>query len=267
VASGTNKDGSGTEVAIRRFGRYFKAYALGLSLVTASFPPVIGFFDVMPIFASIKAYVTGLTSLSCYLLVGFLFSVRRNLGQMYYPERKEGSVWIANRRDAIWARVVSVLPSVLIVASLVFFFLYLWTIHNAIHRIAYEYAEQVVDNDAKKLLQQVIGPQSDLRGFVVGRLEHQDAIVRIAYELSPSTKAVSAYDVQFPTEGIVRSILQDTPSASLPSLFPIALFFISAFLCAVAAFVLVGLKDYLQDVLGISERELLTRTILVSKGR
>jgi hypothetical protein len=147
------------------------------------------------------------------------------------------------------------LPGVLILVSLAFFFIYLWAVHNAIHRVAFEYAVSISQSEKDQPLREILGENSLGVKVVHGRLPFETpGFVRISYQTGP-TKAVIGYDVQFDSEATVRTLLKITPSASLPGLFMLTMPFVVAFLCAVGAFVLVGLKDYVRDVLGIDEKE------------
>jgi hypothetical protein len=65
------------------------------------------------------------------------------------------------------------------------------------------------------------------------------------------------YSVRFLEEGSVQAILKGTPSISVPYRTWMGIFFLGTFVCAAAAFVLTGLKDYLQSELGLSDRDLI----------
>ena len=43
---------------IRRFARFFKAYGLGLSLVIAAVPPIMAWWDLVPMFESTEGALT-----------------------------------------------------------------------------------------------------------------------------------------------------------------------------------------------------------------
>jgi hypothetical protein len=57
----------------------------------------------------------------------------------------------------------------------------------------------------------------------------------------------------------VRAILEQTAVSDVPRATLLIVLYLAIFLCAEAAFVMMALREYLQDLLGISEQELLRR--------
>jgi hypothetical protein len=65
------------------------------------------------------------------------------------------------------------------------------------------------------------------------------------------------YEVIFPDQGVVQSILDQTPSPSVPFSFITSLFFMGAFLFATSSFILMGLKEYIQEELRLKDEEMI----------
>lgn len=90
--------------------------------------------------------------------------------------------------------------------------------------------------------------------------------VQIAY--NKKDKSFIDYEVRFPDEAAVQAILRYTPSASVPYWPATALLFLGMFLSAVLAFVLIGLREYLQEELGLSDTEQIVHpTVVTQKER
>jgi hypothetical protein len=78
----------------------------------------------------------------------------------------------------------------------------------------------------------------------------------------------ASYALQFVDEGSVVALLKGTPSASIPNTFLMAVFFVLALGCGASAFILTGLRDYLQSELGLSDRQLIDQqTVATRKER
>jgi hypothetical protein len=57
------------------------------------------------------------------------------------------------------------------------------------------------------------------------------------------------YESGFPDQDVVHAILNNSPSPSIPYSFMISLFFLVSFLSATSTFILMGLREYIQEEL------------------
>jgi hypothetical protein len=249
---------------IMQFARFFKAYSLGLSLVVAAVPLGMAKWSLIPMFESSKYSLTIITSVGSYLLVGFIFSQRQSIARLYFPGlrpgKEKGRGAVARPGDLRRSRSFSLfIPSALAFVSVLLFFLYLYAVSQAIHSAAYNYSTELPQGTEQAvLLRTKFEPQ--LAGKVVpARLPFApDKPILIIHEESKvNDKLESYYDVQFPDEESVHALLAGVPSASIPFARWQSGLFLFAFLCAVSAFVLMGMKDYLQEGLGLSDKELI----------
>ena len=60
-----------------------------------------------------------------------------------------------------------------------------------------------------------------------------------------------------------RSLLRNTDLSSVPNSTSLCVSFLSIFICSEIAFVLMALRDYLQDLLGFTDEQLMPRNLLV----
>jgi hypothetical protein len=248
---------------ITKFARAFKHYNVGLSLIVATVPVVVGIWDVIPLYANTKNFLTLVTSVGSYLLVGFLFSRRTEIARLYFPAR--GKTRAAYSKDVRLSQLFGFIPIGLLVLTLAFFYLYNFTLNQSIENIAYKYAvkpgastdgqlpPQVCDELALKVGESkaVVG---ELVAFAGG------SRVKIYCELRgrENKSPVQDFSVSFPDESVVKKILALAPSTSVPYSILMSIWFLAAFLCATSAFILMGLREYIQEELGLNDEDLIT---------
>jgi hypothetical protein len=238
---------------IAGFARFFRGYALSLSIIVASVPLVSGYFDLMPFFLGTKAFLTGLTSLGSYLLVGFLFFQRLSLATLYFPLRRIGDQRVAFEEERRRIRGFGFVPLYLILIALFLFPSYILVTTQAEREVAYGYG---VLKDGRPLDAVTVAdlpkpPEQEARLSLLKDNSTFEIIFRVGSNNMPF------WDVQFPNQEIVKGILAQTPYTEQPRLLTSTLLFLFAFLFVVAAFILVGLRDYLQAELGVSDTDLL----------
>jgi hypothetical protein len=170
---------------IRVFANFFKSYMSVSTIVVAAIPIPVSAWKLIPLYAQQKQFLTVYSSLFCYLLLAFVFSIRH---------------WLARRMfsGGVQGFVVAVLPLVCILGSLGCICEY----HN--------------------LLQQ-------------------------------STEQLRSLGLMESTS----ELLQKMDSTEIPYGLPLAACYMGFFLFAEAAFVLMAIREYLQDVLQLDERQLL----------
>ena len=250
---------------IAQFARFFKGYSLGLSLIVAAVPLGIAQWSLVPMFESGKYSLTIITSAASYLLVGFIFSQRQSIARMYFPGLRRGQdkgkgTAVARVGDLRKSRLFSLLiPSVLACLSILLFFLYLYAVSAAIQEAAYRYSTELPQVTEQAALMRMRLEPGLASKVIPARLPFGGGTQVLIFneEKVVSGKKLPEYTVQFPDEAGVRALLTGVPSESIPYVRWQAGLFLWAFLCAVAAFVLMGMKDYLQGELGLTDRDLI----------
>jgi len=214
---------------IAKFAQFFKRYMGVAAVVTAALPIPIAAFGTIPTFSHQKAELATYTSLVCFLLLAYTFYLRHSIASIVFLHRH-------SRRKL--AKIVDALPLLLIVLSLASMFLYQALLVQSIN--ASELREM------------------DFQSMQLAQVEHQQ---------KTSTPATPAAGNAAPTtplwgtdEGHRRAsmtyILQNTEQNSIDSGWLLMALYLLIFMCAESAFVLMALREYLQDVLNLSEREI-----------
>jgi hypothetical protein len=176
---------SSRPLRIKLFANFFKSYMSVSTIVAASIPIPVASWNLIPIYTQQRKFLTVYTSLFCFLLLAFVFSVRHRLARRMFG-------------TGFWSGFLSALPFVLILSTLACILEY------------------------HALLGQSI---EELRSL----------------GLMASTS----------------ELLSKVDANEIPHGLALCGFYLGIFLSAEAAFVLMAIREYLQDVLRINERELL----------
>jgi len=172
------------------FAQFFKAYMGTASVVTASLPIPVSAFHLIPAYAAQSKFLSTYTSLFCFLLLGYIFYIRHSLGRLMFFTKPDGHVAVR--------AFVSVVPLLLILASLGLVFLY-------------------------------------------------------HHYLLDSLTLLSERGVMAPTADLLKS----ADYRDIPDSIALTVCYLGMFLTAEAAFILMALREYLQDVLKIQDTTLI----------
>ena len=242
---------------IRAFGRFFRSYGLGVALVISSLPLAARQWDLLPQFSGMKPFLTAIASGSAFLLVGIIFSQRQVAARRFFPGRQVGERRFAHAEDLRIARWFAWAPTALWIVALGSLLAYFLLLNAAVRDVAYRYAISVDRTQG--------GPSARCGALDKGGnpLTFEAVLNRFGGEYplvvtcAVDIDSVVHYDVQFFDEAAVVAIRNGTPSPAIPHQFPMGIAFLLTFCCAAAAFVLTGLKDYLQAQIGLSDRTLI----------
>jgi hypothetical protein len=189
---------------VQAFARFFKQYMSISSLVAASLPIPVTALKLIPTYAAHTKFLSVYTSLSCFLLLGFIFYSRHTLARwMFRP---------ASRRTHSLGVFIDLLPLLMILACGCWIGVYHWLLQSSIQQAMADWVQRGVAID--------------------------------------STEAV----------------LQMTDYMEIPESTRLVVCYLGIFLAAEAAFVLMAIKEYLQDLLGLSETELIAGRSTGRKG-
>ena len=172
------------------FARFFKAYMGTAAVVTASLPIPVAAFHLIPTYEAQTKFLSTYTSMFCFLMLAYFFYIRHWLGRLMFYTKGDG--------DVALRRLVSLVPLLLILASLGLVFLY----HH------YLVDSLIVFSEIG-----VIKPTTDL--------------------------------------------LQTTDYREIPDSLQLTVCYLGMFLTAEAAFILMAVREYLQDVLHIQDVSLI----------
>jgi len=221
------------------FARFFKKYMSASTYLVAALPIPVTSFDVIPTFAFQRKALAVYTSLFCFLLLAFIFFNRHGLARLLFPEEtvlaKTASGPSFHQTFLAFCRIaVRLLPLVLVLGALASVYLYHSTLESALEgkfpevRVMWE--RQGIEHEQARLVSTGMTPND-------------------AWEKAVKTA---------PEEDMPREfILDNAGSHPIPDASRLALYYLLIFLCAEAAFILMATKEYLQDLLGLKDRDLI----------
>jgi len=167
------------------FARFFKNYMSASAIIAASVPIPVASLKLIPTYAQQRGYLTVYSSLLCFLLVAFAFSVRHGLGErIFFSGKLRG--------------LIASLPAMAIVCCVGCIAGYHWTLERSLETWA---ARGVISSS-----EQILGV-ADLR--------------------------------------------------QIPNSLPLTVYYLGIFVFAETAFVMMALREYLQEELHLEERALM----------
>ena len=180
---------------VQAFARFFKDYMSVSSVVAASLPIPVTALQFIPTYSAQTKFLSVYSSLSCFLLLGFIFYSRHTLARwMFRPLSKSRSKF---------GVFIDLLPLGLIAACGCFIGVYHWLLQNSIQLSMADWVR---------------------RGVAIGS---------------------------------TPEVLQKTDYMDIPGALGLVACYLGIFLSAEAAFILMAIREYLQDLLGLTEAELI----------
>lgn len=231
---------------VRAFAEFFKRYMSISTLVIAALPIPVTSLDLIPTFAKQTKIFSVYTSLFCFLILGLIFYLRHQLARILFHEFfSNENYWVTptdqnhphvrwrrNVRKFLKASLIGLIPFLLIAASVF---------------SAFQYNDNLVNS---------VGEIEDTlkeRGREVPAMDATEA------EIKAINKAYND-SLRF------DSILKNTELDNIPVGSRLMLLYILIFITAEAAFVLMAIKEYLQDLVKLTEIELIRGHEVVTKS-
>ena len=173
------------------------------TVIAASLPIPVTALRFIPTYAAQTKFLSVYSSLSCFLLLGFVFYSRHALARwMFQPSRRKWSL----------GTFINLLPLIMMLVCVGCIGTYHWLLQNSIQEAMADWVR---------------------RGAAIG-----------------STEAV----------------LQNTDYMEIPYSIRLVVCYLGIFLSAEAAFVLMAIKEYLQDLIGLTEDQLIAGKPIARKG-
>src|SRR5262245_31711598 len=114
---------------VRKFAEFFKNYMSVSAVLAAALPIPVTSLSLIPTYKAQTSLLSTYTSLFCFLLLGFIFYSRHALARRMFPEffgweRTSARASLSIAVGPLLRLVVSVLPALLILGSLICVFYY-----------------------------------------------------------------------------------------------------------------------------------------------
>lgn len=248
---------------LKTFVTFFKRYMSAYALVTAALPVPAAAFQLIPTFQAQTELLSVYTSLFCFLVLGFIFYGRHELTRLIFPEffgqeyAQANAIKFGRKMTFIIRSFLRAMPLSLIILSLALAFSYNYFLDQSIASI-----------------RSTIRTASGLDALDLERAELEARSKRLIADTVESNNSIEMQNERRRLEALQtheaqrRQVIEaKTKSAEIlktdRGLIPLAnlliLLYIGIFLTAEACFVMMAVKEYAQDLLGLSEAALITR--------
>lgn len=217
---------------VRAFAIFFKRYMSISTIVVAALPIPVTSMGLIPTFSAQTKLLSVYASLFCFLTLGLIFYLRHQLARIMFHEHyfgTRGSQWVKFLR----AGLIGLFPLLLITASIVSVFQY---------------------NDVLVLNSRKIA-EKPTRIEVLESLEAGEKD-RYPYGLSYTLPMLPAEEKDTNPRSF-NNILKYTDLDDIPFGSRLMLLYLAIFMTAEAAFILMALKEYLQDLIKLTEWDLI----------
>ena len=207
---------------VKNFARFFKNYMSISAIVAAVLPIPVTAFKLIPTYKAHTALLSTYPSLFCFLLLGFIFYSRHHLARVMFLGFPSPTLpWATRLMHRLTRFSVAILPVILIMLSLACVYLYHGLLDQSVARFLMRPAEMLSSEAA------TVDPQTTASA-------------------SPSSTPQHTADV-----------LNNIESYELPESGRLVLLYLGIFLFAESAFIIMAIKEYLQDLMKLSEMELI----------
>lgn len=212
---------------VRAFATFFKGYMSVSSLVVASLPVPVTSLGLIPTFSAQTKLLSVYASLFCFLILGFIFYSRHQLARLMFPEH-----FPQDKLAVAFEAAFQEDPST-------------------------EEPKAKMRTSARRSIRErmwrrfiVVLPLLFIAASLVSIFQYNDVLVLNVREIA-QRPAFAAQRPEF------KSILEKTDLNEIQYSSRLMILYLAIFLTAEAAFVMMAIKEYLQDIIGLSEMELM----------
>jgi hypothetical protein len=256
---------------LRAFVQFFQNYMSLSSVVVAALPIPITASGVIPTYKGQTTSLSTYTPLMCFLLLGFIFYSRHKLARLmfldYFTTERKALRKAFLLRKAFFRSLgfaIALLPALLIIGSVFFIIQY--------HRLLQ--ASLIISKAEMTLEQTIIEATVQRRNNPDLQISEQNVdnlIINLRGEdksknLQTAREALSNIKPLFNIIPNLKdkvdqitseSVLSRQDSFDIPYAQELMFCYMLIFLCAEGAFILMAIKEHLQDLIGLSEMDLI----------
>ena len=244
---------------VRAFAAFFKSYMSIWTIVIAALPAPVTALQLIPTYEAHRYLLSVYTPLFCFLLLGFIFFSRHAIGRRLFFPRSVAAHTMGFRRwwSFRMSGLVAYAPMLLLCASFLLGMGYLSTLETSALIAKAEHRFHTLSNNGRELT------STEWREIKLSsiRYEQQLGIFGGGMLRGASQWFVASYaDLPAEKPMVFSAWAHLRKAVSLEDI-PLALTlkwrYLMIFLTAEAAFILMAIKEYLQDVLQISDVDLI----------
>jgi len=254
--NGQKKEIKKEELGFKKFLTFFKNYMNVWSLVVAALPIPLTQLKLIPTYASQTALLSLLTTFFCFFIVAIVYFWRHNIGRFLFgeifshsdPQKQFPLLDIKNKKFSRKAKFINSLPALLAVLSFVSIFGYLGLLNNSLHKVKPILTNEKDYENTVRLIKEN-SEDSPTRQVL---LDNLTKLYQLGIEENKRIKEYGSFE---------KYILNTTVLSWIHSGLWLMLLYLLIFITAESAFVLMAMKEYLQNTLHISDLAVLTGSV------
>lgn len=230
---------------VKQFAVFFKNYMSIWSVIVAALPIPVTMLDFIPTYSAHTKTFSLYTSLLCFLLLGFIFYNRHQIGSILFTD-----VFRKDNISRTKKRIFNWLPGILIILCIVSIFGYHFTIKNSINTIEAlpsKYAQSDIVNEIALIGFKSIQENKTLPVDSVAKIILKKSNERVAYWIETLEQDRYKYNTYS------EFVFNTTDIGHIPNQWLLIVFYLAIFIFSEAAFILMALKEYLQDLLELDD--------------
>ncbi len=202
---------------IKSFAGFFKSYMSVSSMIVALLPIPVTSFNLLPVFEQQKGVFSVYTSMFCFLLLAYVFYIRHTLARILFPLPETSEKDGAPRRSAPF--LVAIVPVFCIITSLMCAMYY----HTLVNEAVVQVRRMISTNKPNDLFM----------------------------ALNINSKFPN------PEKADYNYILKNFQISAFEKSSTLMMYYFGIFLFAELAFILMAIKEYLQDVIGLTDKQVI----------
>jgi hypothetical protein len=249
---------AGTSTGVRTYSHWFRGTLSIGAFVTAILPAPVMIFQLLPAYSVQAKFLIFYGPLVCFLTLAYLFYIRDALARAmfanlldpspqpdpYYGEPLLVSVRRIFRR--VRSIVLALLPIALVLTSSYCAVEYIRLVNRSAWGVAEEARHQPIVNGGR------LESTESRRDSVATKPGSRRSRRRPSLPVIQDTGKV-----QPSSDSLRRYVLQTTGVDDIPSFTRLTILYIGIFLSAEIALILMALKEYAKEAMGLTERELM----------
>lgn len=247
-----------SSIGVRTYSNRFRTTLSIGALVTAILPAPVMIFQLLPAYSVQAKFLTFYGPLICFLTLAYLFYIRDSLARAMFanlldpapePDPYYGEPLLISLRRVLRrlrSIVLGLLPIVLVATSSYCTLEYL----RLVNRSAGELAEQVRRQPAAK--GERLESAESRRDRGTAKPGARSGRKQTSLSARPDTAKV-----QPSPDSLRRYVLQTTGLDDIPSFTRLNILYLGIFLSAEIALILMALKEYAKEAMGLTERDLM----------
>lgn len=254
---------------LRAFVLFFKSYMSLSSLLTAALPIPVAAFQLIPTYQAQTKILSVYTPLFCFLILGFIFYSRHILARLMFPEffgkayAKAHMIKFGPFMTSAIRSIIRIMPLCLIVLSIIFAFTYHFLLDESINDRRRSLRAELGISDlmiVRRRAESELNAKIDVQKRLNIPISEEDKMSNESESKKIESMKIREEELEkIYSDRIKSDEVLKTDRGLITYANTLMVLYIATFLTAEACFILMAIKEYLQDLMRLTEMDLITR--------